>query len=146
MRCKIKYVILYNKVSFGKVKLMYFMNLDKEKVKSAAKEFFQNYYIEIGETDLYLPDIAYGKIMVEGREEPIYASTNYAYEDRVINGNKTRYKIPLTTILLKKDKYEVIYDSYGKYYVAYVEDETIKFVRYEDFYDTLKPELKIIEE
>ena len=125
---------------------MKFLDLNKEEVEKAAKDKFHDYYIEMGESVLYLPDIAYGKVMIEGREGPIYASTNYAYEDRLVNGNKTRYKIPLTTILLKKDPYEVIYDSYGKYYVAYIEDDEIKFIRYEDFYDLLKPKIKKIEE
>ena len=48
-------------------------------------------------------------------------------------------------ITLKKDAYDVVYDSFGKYFVAYKED-TIKFVPYEDFYDMLKDHIHVEKE
>lgn len=124
---------------------MQITNLDKEEVLQVAQVTFKDKYIEMNESDLFIPDIEKGCVTIDGIEHKVYISTHYAYEDRLVHGNKTRYKIPLTTILLKKDKYEVIYDSYGKYYVAYKNEEGIQFVPYEDFYDLLKPFLHIEE-
>ena len=93
-----------------------------------------------------LRDIEKGTLHIDGISFPVYASTHYAYEDRLVNGNKTRYKIGLTAILIKKDPYEVIYDSYGKYFIAYKEDQTVHFVPYEDFWDILKPHIQVEEE
>ena len=95
---------------------------------------------------MYLPDIEKGKLRIEGIDKPVFASTHYAYEDKLVNGNKTRYKIPLATVLIKRDKYEVIYDSYGKYYVAFKDEAGIQFVLYEDFYELLKPMIHLEEE
>lgn len=120
--------------------------LEEQAVAQAAAVKFPDKYIEMGESDLYLPDIEKGSLTIAGIDHPVYASTHYAYEDKLVNGNKTRYKIPLTTVLVKKDKYEVIYDSYGKYYVAYKKDEGIQFVPYEDFYELLKPLIHVDEE
>ena len=120
--------------------------LEEQDVVQAAAVKFPGKYIEMGESDLYLPDIEKGSLTIEGIDHPVFASTHYAYEDKLVNGNKTRYKIPLTTVLVKKDKYEVIYDSYGKYYVAYKEEEKIHFVPYEDFYELLKPLIHMNEE
>lgn len=122
-----------------KVKGMQITGLDEQEVAKAAANTFANTYVEVGSADLFLPDIEKGELCIDGIEHPIYASTHYAYEDRLVNGNKTRYKVALTTILLKKDAYEVIYSSRGKYYVAYKTEEGIQFVLYEDFYALLKP-------
>ena len=115
--------------------------LEEQDVVQAAAVKFPGKNIEFS-----LPDIEKGSLTIEGIDHPVFASTHYAYEDKLVNGNKTRYKIPLTTVLVKKDKYEVIYDSYGKYYVAYKEEEKIHFVPYEDFYELLKPLIHMNEE
>lgn len=125
---------------------MQIKDLDKEEVQKALEPKYPGKYIEVGETDLYLNDIEKGVMTIDCYDHPVYASTNYAYEDRLVNGNKTRYKLVLTTVMIKKDKYEVIYDSYGKYYVAYKEDGEIRVVPYEDFYDMLKPMIHLQEE
>ena len=110
--------------------------LEEQDVIQAAAVKFPGKYIEMGESDLYLPDIEKGSLTIEGIDHPVFASTHYAYEDKLVNGNKTRYKIPLTTVLVKK----------GKYYVAYKEEEKIHFVPYEDFYELLKPLIHMNEE
>lgn len=120
--------------------------LDEQEVAQAAAIKFLGKYIEPGESDLYLPDIEKGRLMIDGIDHPVFASTHYAYEDKLVNGNKTRYKIPLATVLVKKDKYEVVYDSYGKYYVAYRNEEGIQFILYEDFYELLRPLIHLDEE
>ena len=79
--------------------------LEEQDVVQAAAVKFPGKYIEMGESDLYLPDIEKGSLTIEGIDHPVFASTHYAYEDKLVNGNKTRYKIPLTTVLVKKDKY-----------------------------------------
>ena len=125
--------------------IMKIINLDEEKVLEKAKQEFPNRYVEVGTTDLFLQDIETGKIQIDGIDHELYVSTHYVYEDHLINNNKTRYKVKLTTILLRKDPYDVVYDSYGKYYVAYESDD-IHFLLYEEFQEFLKSLLHIQEE
>ena len=125
---------------------MQLKDLDKEEVQTVLQQQYPDKYVEVGEADLYLNDIEKGVMTIDCFDHPVYASTHYAYEDRLVNGNKTRYKISLTTAMLKKDKYEVIYDSYGKYFVVYKEEGEIRMVPYEDFYDMLKPMIHLQEE
>lgn len=112
--------------------------LEKEALMKAAQEAFPNKYIEVDNIDFYVPDVKEGILEIEGIEEPFHVSTNYAYEDRIVIGNKTRYKVELSLIYVKEDRYEVIYDSYGKSYIAY-ETDKIHFALYEDFYEELRP-------
>ena len=121
---------------------MQFLNLNEEEVLAAAKQAYPQNYIEYDHTDFYVRDIAKGTIHIDDVDYPLYVSTNYVYEDHVINGNDTRFKSKLSVITLKKDAYDVVYDSFGKYFVAYKED-TIKFVPYEDFYDMLKDHIHV---
>ncbi|RGB55103.1 hypothetical protein DXA09_03405 [Absiella sp. AM54-8XD] len=125
--------------------MMQFLNLNEEEVLAAAKQAYPQNYIEYDHTDFYVRDIAKGTIHIDDVDYPLYVSTNYVYEDHVINGNDTRFKSKLSVITLKKDAYDVVYDSFGKYFVAYKED-TIKFVPYEDFYDMLKDHIHVEKE
>lgn len=124
---------------------MQFLNLNEEEVLAAAKQAYPQNYIEYDHTDFYVRDIAKGTIHIDDVDYPLFVSTNYVYEDHVINGNDTRFKSKLSVITLKKDAYDVVYDSFGKYFVAYKED-TIKFVPYEDFYDMLKDHIHVEKE
>lgn len=118
---------------------MEILKLNKTNVLEAAQKKFQGRYIEIGECDLFLESITSGNMYLDGYENELFVNTNYVYEDRIVKGNKTRYKIQLTTVLLKKDAYEVIYDSFGKYFVAYKNEDTIAFIAYEDVNAFLEP-------
>lgn len=124
---------------------MQFLNLNEEEVLEAAKQAYPQNYIEYDHTDFYVRDIAKGTIHIDDVDFPLYVSTNYVYEDHVINGNDTRFKSKLSVITLKKDAYDVVYDSFGKYFVTYKED-TVKFIPYEDFYDMIKDRIHIEEE
>lgn len=121
---------------------MQFIGLEKEEVLQAALKAFPDHYIDLDQTNFYLRDISNGTIHIDGVEEPLFVSTNYVYEDHIINGNNTRFKTKLTAITLKKDAYDVIYDSYGVYYIACKEDE-IQFIPYEDFYDRIKDKIHL---
>lgn len=121
---------------------MQFLNLNEEEVVEAAKSAYPQNYIEYDHTDFYVRDIAKGTIHIDDVDTPLFVSTNYVYEDHVINGNDTRFKSKLSVITLKKDAYDVVYDSFGKYFVAYKED-TIKFIPYEDFYDMIKAKIHV---
>lgn len=118
--------------------------LDQDRLLSAAQEAFPGSYIELDKVDFYLPDIKEGVIQLEGMDQPLYVSTNYVYEDRIVIGNNTRYKVELHLITIKKDRYEVIYDSYGKSFIAYEKDR-ILFTPYEDFHEEIKKIMKICE-
>lgn len=122
-----------------------FINLDNNKILEAAKQQFPKFYIEQDVTDFYLPDVEKGEIRIASIPHTIYVSTHYAYEDRMINGNKTRYKMQLSIIYTTKDAYEVVYDSRDICYVAYEEDDEIYFILYEDFYDKIRVQIEIIE-
>ena len=112
---------------------MQFLNLNEEEVLAAAKQAYPQNYIEYDHTDFYVRDIAKGTIHIDDVDYPLYVSTNYVYEDHVINGNDTRFKSKLSGHHIKKKMLMMsCIDSFGKYFVAYKED-TIKFVPYEDF-------------
>ena len=125
---------------------MTFYQLDEEKVVEAAKAHFASQYPVLDHADFYLPDIETGKIMVDGVEHPFYVSTHYAYEDRVVKGNDTRYKVPLCLLYVKDDPYQIIYDSKDCCYVAYQQEDEIRFVLYVDFYDFVKKQIHLVEE
>lgn len=122
---------------------MQLINLDQTKVIESAQQAFQNYYIAMDTADVYVRDIEEGEIQMDGIDHPLYVRTHYVYEDHLVNGNKTRYKIQVTTIRLKKSRYDVIYDSTKVYYVAYEEDG-IHFVRYDQFQDFLVDKIHVI--
>lgn len=124
---------------------MQITNLNKEDILAKAQEVFPDSFIELDTIDLFLRDQEKGKGTIEGIDHPVFISTHYAYEDHLINNNKTRYKIHLSIIYIKNDAYEVIYDSREMCYVAYQENE-IKFILYKDFYDFMKPKIHIEED
>ena len=64
-------------------------------------------------------------------------STHYAYEDHLVNGNQTRYKIAIYVFYTKKDAYEVIYDSTQCCYVPYMEDGKMHHVSYKEFLEMI---------
>ena len=55
-----------------------FLNLDKEKILTAAKQQFPHAYIEQDDVDFYLPDIEKGEIQIMSVTYPVYVSTHYA--------------------------------------------------------------------
>lgn len=125
---------------------MQITGLDKEEVRLAALEVYKDSYIDVDVCDLFLSGIDKGKIIMDCIDHPVYVNTNYVYEDRLINGNQTRFKVTLTAFYVKTNKYEVIYDSFGKYFVAYKDDDKIKFIPYEDVYDLLKDQIHIVDD
>lgn len=114
-------------------------NLDEESIVTAAKQKFKGYLFEYDIADLFLKDYEDGEYIADIFDAPFYVSTQYAYEDLLVNGNKTRYKIHISTILLKKEKYEVVYRYDDRYYVVYEEDGEIKFMKYSEFQNFIKP-------
>ena len=132
-------------VTLGKDDDMKICNLDQTEVVEAAKVHFAPKVVAYDQVDFYLPDIETGKIMVEGVDHPMYVSTHYAYEDHIVKGNDTRYKVPLSMIYVKDDAYDVIYDSRDCCYIAYEEANEIKFILYVDFYAFIKPYIHLEE-
>lgn len=124
---------------------MKLLNLEKEIVEAAAKEQFPNDFIEVDTTDWYMPSYEKGNIATKLYEKPLYLSTHYVYEDRIVQGNQTRYKVELTVIWLKDDPYGVIYDSKNRYYVAYEDQDKIQFCEYDHFESLILPYLEISE-
>lgn len=117
---------------------MRLFELDLEKVKQQAKIDFVDKYSEIVNSDWYLDDIFEGQISLDGLDEILYVNTNYVYHDVDVNGNKTRYKMPLTCLLVKNNPYEIIYSYENAYYVAYEDEGKINFILYRDFINFIK--------
>lgn len=115
--------------------------LTAQEVLASAQQMFPGKYIDLTTCDLFLEDIEAGEIQIEGIDHPLYVSTHYAYENHIVNDNPTRYKVELTAIYVKDNRYDVIYDSTQSYYIAYEEQE-IQFVRYDKLQDFLKPYIK----
>ena len=120
--------------------------LEEERLLAAAHIAFPNSYIQIESSDIYLKNQIAGRYHAPWLDHDFYVSTEYAYEDRVVNGNKTRYKVAMPCILVKADQYDVIYDSSNCYYVAYEEEGEIKFRLYVDLIQELPKTMELLEE
>lgn len=134
-------VILFTRTIGGTP--MQLVGLHEEELRRKAHEQFPGYYIDFDKADLFLRDEEQGKGTIDGIDHPIFVSTHYVYEDHLVNNNKTRYKVHVDIFCVKKDAYEVIYDSRDICYVAYQDEGEIKFILYEDFYDFIKKGIHI---
>lgn len=122
---------------------MQLLHLKDEEVEAAAKQQFPDYVVEVDHTDWYVRSYESGSLQAKFSEVPLYLSTHYVYEDHLVQGNMTRYKVQITVIWLKKDHYDVIYDSKGLYYVAYEDEGSIHFCPYEELEDLVLPYIKV---
>lgn len=121
---------------------MKIQHLDKDQVLQAARKQFPDYEISVDLTDFFTYDLEEGHYKASFLNQDMFVSTGYAYEDVVVNGNDTRYKIQLTTIMLLKNAYEILYQTKGRYYVAYEEDGIISFQLYEDFFPFVRDQIE----
>lgn len=112
---------------------MLIKTFDEEKLMDCAKEKFPNAFIEMVSVDLFLKGVEAGKYQAPWLDHEFFVSTEYAYEDVEVNGNQTRCKITMQGILIKKDRYTVIYDAKDVFYVAYEEQGEIHFQKYVEF-------------
>ncbi len=119
---------------------------DPQQLKTAAQAQFPDYEIDIQESDVFLKGKQAGRYRADWLDHEFYISTEYAYEDRLVNGNPTRYKIAMPCILLKKDRYEIVYDISDRYYAAYEENGTIQFLPYQKMLETLIKQIELLEE
>ncbi len=117
-----------------------------KELETAAKAAFQEYEIEISESDLFLKGRIAGQYQAPWYDHDFYISTEYVYEDRMVNGNQTRYKVAMPCVLLKKDRYEVVYDYQDRYYVAYLEQDKICFCPYHEMLERLNETTTLIKE
>ena len=120
--------------------------LTDTEIIEAAQQVFPDAYIAIEESDIYLRDTRAGRYRASWLDHEFYVSTDYAYEDQLVNGNKTRYKVHMPCVLIKKDKYDIVYDSKDKYYAVYKEDNEIKFMKYIDILELLSTQIELLEE
>ncbi len=120
--------------------------MDHDALLQAAKHTFPDYYIDIKESDLFMKGKQAGRYRADWLEHEFYISTEYAYEDRLVNGNQTRYKIAMPCILLKKDRYEVVYDMEDRYYAAFIQDNHICFEPYHMVLERLWEQTELLEE
>lgn len=125
---------------------MKLMKFEDDELRRAAQLVFQDKYIAIECSDIFLKGASAGKYKAEWLNREFYVSTEYAYEDILVNGNPTRYKISISCILVKDNAYQVVFDSQDMYYVAYQENNEIKFMKYKDLIPTLSSQLELLEE
>lgn len=119
---------------------------EKQEVLECAMQHFPDHYIEYIQTDLYLRGLESGFYESELYEDKMYVSTEYAYHCVPVQGNMTNVKVVITCVLVKKDKYEIIYDSLNHYYAVMKENEGFIFIRYDDFLKQVTLKMKKIEE
>lgn len=119
--------------------------LSEEQLLAAAQKQFINKAILSDSSDIYLKGKQTGRYRVDWLDHDIYISTEYAYEDRMINGNKTRYKVQVPCVLIKDHPHDIIYDSRDIYYAAYIENNEIRFMRYVDLIEELGKHTELAE-
>lgn len=125
---------------------MVIKKLSDEAIIKAAKQAFPNHYIQVEHSDIFLKGKIAGRYKAPWIEQEFYVSTEYAYEDLLVNGNKTRYKIHMPCVLVKENRYDIIYDSKDCYYVAYEDAGHIQFKRYIDVIQELPEQMELLEE
>lgn len=124
---------------------MQIKDLSDELVLEAANKQFPGKAVQIEPSDIYLKGKQTGRYTVDWLDHDIYISTEYAYEDRIINGNRTRYKVQVPCVLIKNHPHDIIYDSTDIYFAAYVEDNEIYFMRYVDLIEELRQHMVLQE-
>lgn len=125
---------------------MLIKQFNEEQLKKTAQLTFPRYYIHLDQSDIYLKGKQAGRYKAAWLDHEFYVSTEYAYEDILVNNNKTRYKVHMPCILLKTNPYEVIYDSQDRYYGVYEEDGEIKFEKYVELIKKLPEQVELLEE
>lgn len=125
---------------------MKFVKLSDEQIYQAAKQTFPDSYIKIEYTDIYLRDTKSGRYRADWIDQEFYVSTDYAYEDILVKENKTRYKIAIPCILVKKDQYQVVYSSRDVFYAVFMINDQIQFKKYVDVIEEIRDCVELIEE
>ena len=120
--------------------------LSDEQVLAAAQKQFPDKAILSEPSDIYLKGKKTGRYRVDWLDHDVYISTEYAYEDRSINGNKTRYQVSVPCVLVKKHPHDIVYDSRDIYFAAYTENDEICFMRYVDLIEELGKHMELLEE
>lgn len=119
-------------------------DINEEEIKIAAQKTFSTSYIKVDTTDLFLQNVEDGAYTADFLDNEFYVSTQYAYEDILVNGNKTRYKIHIYTIELLQDAYCVNYTWDQKYYAVYEMDNEIQFMEYSKFLSFVRERIKLV--
>lgn len=116
---------------------MRIMDIDIEKVRAQAKQTFPDQFIQIETGSLFIPDSEAGTYTCDYMEDLLYISTCMGYHEVMIKGNKTRVKVEITLVFLKKNPYEVIYEGMRCCHVAMADGEQISFIPYDQFLLTI---------
>lgn len=125
--------------------MMNWYQLDHDVVLTNAQAYFQNQYVHFDTCDLYLEDLEKGTIQFQNIDQNFYVSTHYVYEERLVKGNQTRYKVAIPLLIVTKNQYDVVYDTQAHAYCVYEEDGLYHFVKYKDFLALMKKEYQIVE-
>ena len=118
---------------------------NEELVLRAAQKQFPDKAVLLEPSDIYLKGKQTGRYTASWYDHDIFISTEFAYEDRVINGNKTRYKIEVPFVLIKNHPHDIIYDSRDIYFAAYSENDEIHFMKYVELIEELGKHMELQE-
>lgn len=124
---------------------MKWYHLDQDTLLNEAKQYFNGQYVHFDSCDLYLTELEKGTIQFKEMDQKFYVSTHYVYEERLVKGNQTRYKVNIPLFTITKNQYDVVYDSEACTYCVYEEDGTYHFVLYKDFLKLMNDQYDVIE-
>jgi hypothetical protein len=123
---------------------MIWYQLDENAVLEAAKNQFPSKYINYDTCDLYLKNLEKGTIRFSNIDQNFFVSTHYVYEERLVKGNQTRYKVAIPLLTVKNNPYDIVYDVADCTYCVYKENDTYQFILYTEFLDKIETLYEII--
>ena len=117
-------------------------DLHMEDIEKAAKQNWPDFFIRVDTADLFLEGIADGCYTADFIDGEFYVSTQYAYENILVNGNKTSYKISVYTVERLKDASHINYRWDDCFYAVYEDENGIQFMEYPEFLKVVKERVR----
>lgn len=121
--------------------------INEDEILKQAQIKFADKYIKLEQDHVFLKDYEVGTYTSEWLDHEFFVSTNYAYENILVNGNKTRYLVNAQTIWVSDRKDQVIFNPENHYYYVVEEGNEILFYILDEFQSILKKSIvKIADE
>ena len=123
---------------------MIWYHLEEQAVLEAAQAQFPTKYVSYDTCDLYLKDLEKATIRFSNIDQNFFVSTHYVYEERLVKGNQTRYKVAIPLLTIKNNPYDIVYNVEDCTYGVYLEDGTYHFILYSEYLDKIQTQYEII--
>lgn len=117
-------------------------DLHTEDIEKAAKQKWPDFFIRVDTADLFLEGVEDGCYTADFIDGEFYVSTQYAYENILVNGNKTSYKISVYTVERLKDASHINYRWDDCFYAVYEDENGIQFMEYPKFLKVVKERVR----